>query len=1206
MAVALVDGHARLTVEGRDLGPAVLQRLEIEWPEVTALPSVPGGNGIRKRRGLLRAASLFVAGDRLRGRLEEAALPTGIERLGIALESGGIALFGHAVSAGQAADFTARLMLTAGQGRALRIGVADVAVDGPPPLPLETIAARALTALGAPRAPGAEGAEASEGSEVEIDVLEPALDETLVAAGWRLPDGTDLRLVRVTVSAEGVTLAWARAGTETPAEVDEAATLRRAMEAAMGDERAELAHRLAGVHERAGDEDSAVAALRICIDSAGPGTLVGRAWQRLVELYARRGDPHAAARALIASADDTRTGALETERAATLVAAAEILRKRLALRDDAGMLLERAIALDPGSMEALEALEAVAAEAGDFARLADVLERRLQVGARGPVEQQAILGRLAQLYAGPLAAPDRARDAQVRAEHIGTARESSQLRRMRAGAETPAGGVAPTTPPPATAPVPPVAAPPSTPSEKESSTASASGYAALGESAEAGGDLEGARQAYWRAASIEAEPTVRANYLVAHARVLLARGEIKNATTELETALASAPRHAGALALAADIAYRTHDWVRARDLYAALESVPDAADVIPRESLVHHRAALAHRVGELNEASALYRELAILNPLQIDARRALAELAHARGDLAGAAQRWEEVLRLVPATGGTAELLDARQRLGTVYAELGEWSSARYYLELVMTQDPGRTAALEILLEAYEQLDLPEAAVEACGRLARLHVQPAKRAAALYRQAEILRTRMGDPAGALDAYLRSSDLDPRFVPSRIRLVDHFWTRADLDVVADLANDLASAQISAEDHPDLVARLTLATIPIRGEVTPRIPFAAHPGLATATARALADVATNQQEVEGRPVDAVDSIVMRARSWARTKGESALVRALVELVMVDPTRPGPLVALGRLAELAGRRALASAAFALAAFVAPDGPAARHLGAVVQPGAVRADALRVGGPVDHPDLGTPARRALASLAPALLGFEAVNPAPKPTVGSGLPPSRATELRRIGNLIGAPPFVVAPDVIESGAPDDRRRLRVVLTHPAALMVGSAAATLSEQTWSFIAGRALETLRSGLWTAGLAGGEGLSRLLEGAKAALTNTTITTDDERARAISEWLRKPQATLALGSPEARADILADVEASLAAMPDWTTFTRGARHTRNRIGLLACANPSAALAMLKAEDRDAPGNTPEARRAFLSGAFAQDLVAFMLSPVYENAFA
>ena len=54
-------------------------------------------------------------------------------------------------------------------------------------------------------------------------------------------------------------------------------------------------------------------------------------------------------------------------------------------------------------------------------------------------------------------------------------------------------------------------------------------HAARGESAEAGGDLERAEQAYWRAASIEAEPALRANYLVSHARVLLARGDVKTA-----------------------------------------------------------------------------------------------------------------------------------------------------------------------------------------------------------------------------------------------------------------------------------------------------------------------------------------------------------------------------------------------------------------------------------------------------------------------------------------------------------------------------------------------------------------------------------------------------------------------------------------------------------------------------------------------------
>src|SRR6185503_978864 len=188
------------------------------------------------------------------------------------------------------------------------------------------------------------------------------------------------------------------------------AALRRTVdESPRGPDRALAAHKLAAACERANDEEGAVAALQVCIENAGPGPLVGIAWRRLVELYARRGDPHAAARALISSADDTRTGASEAERAAALIAAAEILRKRLSLPGDAGMLLERAIALDPTSVEALDALESLTTETGNFQRLADVLERKLEMAARGPVEQQEIITRLIQIYGGPVSRPDRAR-----------------------------------------------------------------------------------------------------------------------------------------------------------------------------------------------------------------------------------------------------------------------------------------------------------------------------------------------------------------------------------------------------------------------------------------------------------------------------------------------------------------------------------------------------------------------------------------------------------------------------------------------------------------------------------------------------------------------------------------------------------------------------------------------------------------------------
>src|SRR5204863_250100 len=76
--------------------------------------------------------------------------------------------------------------------------------------------------------------------------------------------------------------------------------------------------------------------------------------------------------------------------------------------------ISRAITLDPTSAEALEALEALTADSGDFDRLADVLERKLEVAARGPREQKAILARLGELYSRNLSRPPQARRAYER------------------------------------------------------------------------------------------------------------------------------------------------------------------------------------------------------------------------------------------------------------------------------------------------------------------------------------------------------------------------------------------------------------------------------------------------------------------------------------------------------------------------------------------------------------------------------------------------------------------------------------------------------------------------------------------------------------------------------------------------------------------------------------------------------------------------
>ena len=1128
MALSQADGRAVLTVAGREAGSFLVERLEVEHAGVRA--SAPAQ--VRHRRGRLLGATLVADRARVEGRLR--ALQGSDPEATLVLERGTLGV--------TAPGGWARAPFVFGPGRSIRVQVEG---DG---AAVERLRALLSDLLGPPLAGDAD----------TRDPLGAALDQVFVAEGFRLPAASDIRLHVLSIDGDRILLRWAPGPATAddatleatdPSSTRELAALRDALAAApAGPDRAELAHRLAAACERQGDEPGAIAALQTCVENAGPGPLIGQAWRRLVELHARRGDPHAAARALIAEADDRRVAASESERAATLVAAAEILRKRLALPGDAGMLLERALALDPTHVEAMEAMEALTLEAGDFSRLADVLEKKLEVAARGPREQRTILERLAEIYETRLERPEQAARARERLAEL--------------------------------------------------------------ESSAAPGTED---RSYWRETGAEAEPALRANALIAKARVALGHGDVIGAQTEVDAVLAETPDHAQALALAGEIAFRKQDWARAREIYAALERAPGAPEALSHEQLVQRRAVLAHRSGDLAEAEGLYRELAILTPQHAEARRALAELALARGDTSTAAHRLEELLHMLPAgaAGEAVGLVDLRHRLAAIYAETGEWAGARVCLELVVEQDPGRVPALELLAQTYQKLGMPRESSDVCGRLARLYPDRGQRAAVLFRQAEIRRTQLGDQPGALDAYLRSSDADPKFFPSRRRLVDHFWVEGDLDVVADLAGDLASAPLTIEADADLIARLGMAMAGPRTPA-PRFGFAEHPALAAAAARALAEAG---DRAAARGLDAIESILdpllARARFWAGSDGEKALVDALAEMLLADPARPGPALMLGGLATRVRRPVLARAAYSLAAFVEPQGIAAYLLEHLPPAPPARAESLRVGSIVDHPSAAGAARRALTRLAPALLGLAFDQPAPKPVEGSGLPPGRAIELRRIAELLSAPPFVVAPDVERAiktaQASGDRRRVRLVPSQPAGLLISPSAASLGPAAWSFVAGRAIEALRSGLVTAGLNSADGMARIFVGARAGLGG--VPTDDPAAQRVADWLRRPEHELMLGNADARAELLSDVETALAALPDWDAFRRGIRHTCNRVGVLVSGSPVAALEVVaeaEAIGEETPIRDATARAALLRGSAVRELVSFLLDPTFEAALS
>ena len=114
------------------------------------------------------------------------ALPDGLTRIRLAFEKGRHRGFGRRRRPpGRDADFKARLRLAAGAGGALRISVEDIRVQGAPPLALSAIGAAVLDRV---RADAHAGRQDRSEDALELDVLRPALDELLVAEGWRLPD----------------------------------------------------------------------------------------------------------------------------------------------------------------------------------------------------------------------------------------------------------------------------------------------------------------------------------------------------------------------------------------------------------------------------------------------------------------------------------------------------------------------------------------------------------------------------------------------------------------------------------------------------------------------------------------------------------------------------------------------------------------------------------------------------------------------------------------------------------------------------------------------------------------------------------------------------------------------------------------------------------------------------------------------------------
>ena len=156
--------------------------------------------------------------------------------------------------------------------------------------------------------------------------------------------------------------------------------------------RAEAARLMAALCLVLGDEEAAIEWLHECLQGDAPAAIAQAAWQRLVDIYAQRGDARQAAQALAAWAVDARTPDSGEQRAAHMCEAARLVRETSPASTEDVKLLESALRMDPRCAPALDALEAIAAETGDWAGLAQILHRRL--GEVRPDEAKALLQRL--------------------------------------------------------------------------------------------------------------------------------------------------------------------------------------------------------------------------------------------------------------------------------------------------------------------------------------------------------------------------------------------------------------------------------------------------------------------------------------------------------------------------------------------------------------------------------------------------------------------------------------------------------------------------------------------------------------------------------------------------------------------------------------------------------------------------------------------
>ena len=344
-------------------------------------------------------------------------------------------------------------------------------------------------------------------------------------------------------------------------------------------------------------------------------------------------------------------------------------------------------------------------------------------------------------------------------------------------------------------------------------------FRVLYERAEARSDWSTAAELYAARAGAESDPTERASHYFELGRLHAdRRSDLRAARAAWTRALDTEPTFAPALDSLADLAYRERDLAAADGLYARL---PVNTSRLPPDVVMLRRAEIAEALGDDARALGLAQHAARLGPSRRDIYATCARLAGKVGDLDAALRAARSGLELI-VPDDIGALTAARLELAELCKRAGDTIGAVYYHELVVADEPHHARSLEALADLYVERGNWAGAARALKGLA-AHAPPDRRAAILYKLGELTLARLGDVAGADDAFLRAADLDPGHEPTLRRLIDVYWRAGDPAALLEVAQELASAGALLEPG---TAAPTLARVAIAAGAAGAIHLAAR--------------------------------------------------------------------------------------------------------------------------------------------------------------------------------------------------------------------------------------------------------------------------------------------------------------------------------------------------------------------------------------------